>query len=382
MRRMEDSHGLGPSTRAVHAGLPAPAQGRPFLPGPVLAAPYHLIGPKDASAHGYARDANPTVEALEAAIGELEGGHCVAYPAGMAAIEAALAAVLRPGGVLVAPADGYPGIRLLAEERWRPLGVETRLVPTDTAAVLGALDGATLVWLETPSNPRLDVCDIRRVAEAAHARGALVVVDNTLATPLGQRALDLGADGSMVAGTKALAGHADLLLGSLTVRDPEWAARLRAARSRVGAVPGPFEAWLAHRSLPTLALRLERQNASALALARLLAARDDVSELRYPGLPGDPSFPVASAQMTGGFGPVLGFDVGAEGRAQAFLASLRLVAEATSFGGNHTTAERRARWGTDAVSEGFVRLSAGLEDPADLIADIVGALDAASGAGA
>jgi cystathionine gamma-lyase len=143
----------------------------------------------------------------------------------------------------------------------------------------------------------------------------------------------------------------------------------------VGAVPGPFEAWLAHRSLPTLALRLERQNANALAMARLLAARDDVSELRYPGLPGDPSFPVASAQMTGGFGPVLGFDVGAEGRAQAFLASLRLVAEATSFGGVHSTAERRGRWGTDAVGPGFIRFSCGIEDTRDLLADVGAALD-------
>ena len=366
---------LGPSTRAVHAGLPAPAQGAPFLPGPVLAAPFHLMGPTDAAPYGYARDANPTIEALEAAIGALDGGHCVVYPAGMAAIEAALAAVLRPGGVLVVPDDGYPGVRLLAKERWAPVGVEVRLVPTDTDAILAAVDGATLVWLETPSNPKLDVCDIRAVVAAARDAGALVMVDNTLATPLGQRPLALGADVSMVAGTKGLAGHGDLLLGSLTVRDSELAERLRVARSRVGAVPGPFEAWLAHRSLPTLALRLERQGVNALALASVLAERSDVVAVRYPGLPTDPAYAVASRQMVGGFGAVVGFDLRTEERAQAFLAHLRLVAEATSFGGVHSTAERRARWGTDAIGPGFIRFSCGVEDADDLLADVRCALD-------
>ena len=315
----------GPSTRVVHAGLPDAEQGSPFLPGPVFAAPYHLSGPHNATPYGYARDANPTIENLEAAVGQLEGGHCVAYPAGMAAIDAALESVLGPDRVLVAPSDGYPGVRMLAQERWAPVGVEVRFVPTDTEAVIDAVDGASLVWLETPSNPGLDVCDIARISEAAHAAGALVMVDNTLATPLVQRPLELGADVSMVAGTKALAGRAGPPLGLLALRDPELAERLGRGRSRAGAVPGPFEAWLAHRSLPTLALRLQRQGENALALADMLLARDEVHDVRYPGHPDDPSFALASRQMTG-FGPVLGFGLSGEPAAQRFLGELKLVA--------------------------------------------------------
>ncbi len=372
---MTSGRGRGPSTRAVHAGLPPAAQGAPLLAGPVLAAPYHLAGARDASPYGYGRDANPTWEALEAAVGELEGGHAVAYPSGMAATGAALEWALASGGALVAPSDGYPGIRLVAAERWEPAGTAVRLVPTDTSAILEALEGAAAVWLETPSNPGLDVCDIRAVAEAAHAAGALVLVDNTLATPLGQRPLELGADLSMVAGTKALAGHSDLLLGLVSVRDEATAAELRRRRSRSGAVPGPFEAWLAHRSLPTLALRLHRQQDNALALARMLQARDDVRDVRYPGLPDDPAHALAARQMSG-FGPVLGFTLAGEDAAQAFLAGLDLVAEATSFGGVHSTAERRLRWGTDQVAPGFIRFSCGVEDAEDLLADVARSLDA------
>jgi cystathionine gamma-lyase len=206
----------------------------------------------------------------------------------MAATHAALESVLAAGGVLVAPEDGYPGVRLVATERWEPAGVEVRFVATDTDAILAALDGATAVWLETPSNPGLDVCDVAAISRAAHAAGTVVLVDNTLATPLFQRPLELGADVSMVAGTKALAGHSDLLLGLVTVRESQTAEALRRARSRSGAVPGPFEAWLAHRSLATLSLRLERQQANALALASRLLERGDVHDVRYPGLPATP----------------------------------------------------------------------------------------------
>src|SRR5215210_5095079 len=182
-------HG-GPSTRAVHAGVPPGEQGEPLLPGPVLAATYHLRGDKDAAPYGYGRDENPSWTHLERAIGELDGGEAVLFSSGMAAVTAVLFTTLRAGGVLVAASDGYPGIRLLGEERLAPLGVEVRLVPTDTAAVVEAADGATLVWVETPSNPRLDVCDVAAAAEAARASGAVLAVDNTLLTPLGQRPLE------------------------------------------------------------------------------------------------------------------------------------------------------------------------------------------------
>jgi cystathionine gamma-lyase len=356
-----ESPDAGPSTRAVHAGLPQPGQGEPFLPGPVLAAPYHLTGPVDSSRYGYQRNANPTWDRLEAALGELEGGEVVSFASGMAAVAAVLVGTMRPGDVLVAPADGYPGIRSIACEHLAPRGVEVRLVPTDEAAVRGALDGATLAWVETPSNPGLDVLDLPGLAAAAQAAGARLVVDNTLATPLGQRPLEAGAALSVASASKYLTGHSDLVLGYVAARDGADAAALRAWRTTTGAIPGPFEAWLAHRSLATLAVRLERQVANATAIAAFLRERGDVADVRWPGL-----------------GAVVCFELASEERAQAFLAAAKLVAEATSFGGVHTSAERRGRWGTDAVAPGFIRLSAGIEDARDLLEDLARALDATS----
>jgi cystathionine gamma-lyase len=349
----------GPSTRAVHAGLPEPAQGEPFLPGPVFAAPYHLQGPADASRFNYHRYTNPTWERLEAAVGELDGGEALFFASGMAAVSAVVVSSLRPGDVLVAPSDAYPGIRSIAVEHLEPRGVEVRLVPTDERAVRGAMPGATMVWVESPSNPGLDMLDLAALATEVHAAGAVFVVDNTLAGPLRQRPLELGADVVVVSASKSLTGHSDLVLGYVAARDPERLAALRSWRSTTGAIAGPFEAWLAHRSLATLAVRLERQEASAAALAGALRRRDDVSDVRWPGV-----------------GSVLCFTLRDAERAQAFLAAADLVAEATSFGGLHSSAERRDRWGTDAVPEGFIRFSAGIEDTADLVADVIGALDA------
>jgi cystathionine gamma-lyase len=180
----------------------------------------------------------------------------------------------------------------------------------------------------------------------------------------------------MASASKYLTGHSDLVLGYVAARDPERAAAIRAWRALTGAIPGPFEVWLAHRSLATLALRLERGSANALALAQLLSGRDDVSGVRYPGLPGDPGHEVARRQMKG-YGTVIAFDLGARERAERFLAACELVTEASSFGGVLTTAERRERWGGDDVSEGFIRLSAGCEDTDDLVADVERALAAA-----
>src|SRR5215210_7176512 len=164
--------GVGPSTRAVHAGLPEPEQGAPFLPGPVFAAPFHLQGPADASRFNYQRYTNPTWERLEAAIGELEGGEALFFASGMAAVTAVVVPSLRPGDVLVAPSDAYPGIRSIASEHLEPRGVEVRFVPTDEAAVRGAMPGATMVWVESPSNPGLDMLDLAALATDVHAAGA------------------------------------------------------------------------------------------------------------------------------------------------------------------------------------------------------------------
>lgn len=360
-------------TRCVRAGLPEPVPGQPFLPGPVFAAPYHLdpaTGPVPDS-DGYGRVDNPTRRRLEAAIGTLEGGDCLIFSSGQAAITGLLLSVLRPGDTVVLPADGYYTVRAFAATALRTQGVAVVYAPT--AGPYPSLAGARLVLLETPANPGLEVCDIAAVASIARDGGALVAVDNTTATPLGQQPLSLGADVVVGSGTKALAGHSDLLLGYLATRDEELLGRLRQWRDWTGAVPGAFDAWLAHRSLATLDLRLARQSGNAAAVAAMLVSRTDVARVRWPGLPGDQSHAVAVRQMRRMPG-VVSFDLGSAERVAAVLGGCRLVEAATSFGGLHTTADRRAQWGDD-VPEGFVRLSCGIEDTDDLLDDLTSALD-------
>jgi cystathionine gamma-lyase len=367
----------GDGTRCVHVGRDGDRVGEPLHAGPVLAAAYHL-GPPDepTPVDSYGRSANPTWRALEAALGELDGGHAVLFASGMAAISALLRLHARPGRALVLPVDGYYLARELATEELAPLGVEVRQVPTAGPWPASVLDGATLVLLETPSNPGLDVCDIAELAGRAHAAGAPLAVDNTTATPLGQRPLELGADIVVASDSKALSGHSDLILGHLSCADTGLAERLAAVRTRGGAVPGPFEAWLAHRGLGTLDLRLARQAHNAAALAEALRDHPGVRGLRWPGLPGDPAYQLASRQMRR-FGGVLCFELPSEAAVGRFLAASSLVASATSFGGLRTSLDRRARWG-DAVGPGFVRLSAGCEDTVDLVADVLEAVEAAT----
>ncbi|MCB5163290.1 cystathionine gamma-lyase [Streptomyces bambusae] len=372
----------GDGTRAVRAGLPEPVKNEPTLPGPVFAAHYHLPGEVEGP-YTYGRDTNPTWTLLERAIGELEapgtdGAETIVFASGMAAVSAVLLSHAAAGDTVVLPDDGYQALPLVRAQL-EAYGVEVRTGPTAGDAQLALLDGARLLWLETPSNPGLDVCDIRRLADAAHRGGTLVAVDNTLATPLGQRPLELGADFAVASGTKGLTGHGDLLLGYVVCRTPELAARIRLWRKVVGAIPGPMEAWLAHRSLATLQLRTRQQCANALAVAEALAGRTEVTGLRHPGLPTDPSHPVATRQM-GTYGSIVSFTLPDRTHAGRFLDALRLVEDATSFGGVRSTAERRGRWGGDAVPEGFIRFSAGAEDTDDLVADVLRALDLAADA--
>lgn len=373
-----DAARLGDGTLAVRAGLPEPVKNEPTLPGPVFAAHFHLPGDVEGP-YTYGRDTNPTWTLLERAIGELEAPgqdvHTIVLASGMAAISAVLLSQARTGDTVVLPDDGYQALPLLREQL-EAYGIHVRTAPTADEAQLTVLGGARLLWIETPSNPGLDVCDVRRLVEAAHADATLVAVDNTLATPLGQRPLDLGADFSVASGTKGLTGHGDLLLGYVVCRDPGLAARVRQWRKIVGAIPGPMEAWLAHRSLATIQLRAQRQWANALAVAEALADRVEVTGLRYPGLASDPSHKTAARQMRG-FGSVVSFTLPDRAYAEAFMASLHLVEDATSFGGVRSTAERRGRWGGDAVPEGFIRFSAGAEDTDDLVADVLRALAAA-----
>jgi len=364
------------ATRVLKAAAPPASQGEAFLPGPTFAAPYHAAGDPATAPYTYGRFHNPTWTAFERALSELEGGPAITFASGMAALAAVFGSTLRPGDQLVMPSDSYYTARLLAQGYFTQMGVKVRMAATAGDELALHLEGAKLLWLETPTNPGLDVCDIAALVEAAHAAGALVAVDNTTPTVLGQRPLDLGADFSVASDSKALTGHSDLILGHVAARDQVWAERMLTWRTQMGAVPGPMEVWLAHRSLSTLELRLERQCNNALALAEVLGARPDVLGLRYPGLKSDPAHSLARRQMQR-FGPVLSFALSSRHQAEGFLSACRLVYESTSFGGIHTTAERRARWGGDNVPEGFIRMSIGCEHAQDLIDDLTQALDAA-----
>lgn len=362
---------LGDSTRCVHAGLPRAVPGQPVAPGPVFAVTYH-VHPKgyEAGADGYGRPDSPTRRMLENALGELEGGDVLTFASGQAAITAALMAVLRPGDTLMLPADGYYSVRTFASAFLAELNITVVEVPT--AGPYPSFDGVRLVLLESPANPSLDVVDIAAVAAAAHAAGALVAVDNTAATPLGQRPLDLGADLSVASATKAISGHSDLLMGYTATRSASLLTAMTSWRTLAGAIPSPFDCWLARRSLSTLDLRLRQQSANAAALAPVLSAHPVVRALRWPGLPTDPSYAVAAQQMRRMPG-ILGFELPSADHVARFLTASELIGAATSFGGLHTTADRREQWG-DRTAPGFVRLSCGIEDSADLVADLQQAL--------
>jgi cystathionine gamma-lyase len=360
-------------TRIVHAGYRKTGEPGPFLAGPQFSSTY--TSPGDPSQHEltYGRFHNPTWTAWEDALRALEGGDVVAFASGMAAVSAVFGVTLRPGDVLVLPSDCYYSIRRMAAAWLAAIGVEVRLVPTGGSGQFEALAGARLLWIETPTNPMLDVCDIRALSEAAAGAGTLVAVDNTTATPYLQQPLALGATFVVASDTKAMSGHSDLLLGHVGTADPQRADALRLWRTQHGAIPGPMEVWLAHRSLPTLPLRVNRQCSTAEQLAEFLAARSDVAAVHYPGLTTHPRRDIAGRQMQR-FGTIVSFDLGTRARAETFLGALSLVREATSFGGVHSIAERRARWGGDAVSEGFIRFSVGCEAPEDVIADVAAAL--------
>jgi len=363
-------------TKVVHAGLPPTTQGGALLSSVTFAGTYHTAGDPSTSPYTYGRYHNPTWTQFEQALSELEGGIAVSFASGMAAVAAVFGTTLRSGDVVVMPSDSYYTSRLLVEGFFAQMGVHVRKAPTAGNAQGELLQGAKLLWLETPSNPGLDVCDIPTLVRAAHEQVVLVAVDNTTPTVLGQCPLELGADFSVASDTKALTGHSDLILGHVAVQDATWADKVRAWRTQIGAVPGPMEVWVAHRSLATLEMRLARQCSNALIISEHLAIRSDVTSLRYPGLTSDPGYSIAIQQMRF-FGSVMSFVLPNRAYAERFLAACELVAEATSFGGIHTTAERRARWGGDTVADGFIRLSVGCEDSQDVIADISQALDKA-----
>ena len=344
------------------------------LPMPLtMASMYHLPGDPQGVAQ-YGRTHNATWEGLEKSLAHLEDAPCIVFPSGMAAITAAFFATLRSGDRLLLPSDGYYATRALAERFLVPIGVEVETRPTSRFAE-GGFEGYRLVFIETPSNPGLDVCDIAAITKAVRNAGGLSVVDNTTMTPFGQRALSLGADMVVSADTKAMNGHSDLLMGHVATRDAKLMTSLSDWRRLSGSIPGPFEAWLAHRGLETLEVRFARMCDTAEALASRLAEHPEVRSIRYPGLVNDPSRAIAAAQMHR-FGFLIGLTLESERAAENFIAACEYLRPATSFGGTHSSAERRARWG-DAVDPGFVRLSVGCEPIEALWPAIKSALEGA-----
>ena len=350
-----ESSRLSPATVAVTSGRPAHEPDAPLNPPVTLAATYVAGGDLE-----YGRYGNPTWVAFEQALGELEGGQALVFSSGLAAVATVLDQVA-PGEPVVAPRHAYLGsLHQLAElERRGRLQVRTVDV-ADTEMVVKAADGAALVWLESPTNPALEVADIEAVCAGAHAAGARVVVDNTFATPLLQRPLELGADVVMHSATKFLAGHSDVVLGAVVTRDQPTYDALDNARRTIGAIAGPFETWLALRGLRTLHLRVERSQANAGELAGRLAGHRAVERVRYPG-----------------FGAIVSIELADADTADRLVRSTTLWVNATSLGGVESTFERRRRWATEArtIPEGLVRLSVGIEDVEDLWNDLAAALD-------
>lgn len=345
-----------PATIAVTSGRPAHQPDNPLNEPLTMASTYVAGGDLE-----YGRYGNPTWAAFETALGDLEGGRCLAFASGLAAVSTILDLVGQ-GAKVVAPRHAYLGsIGQIADLEARGRITAELVDVTDTEAVVKACSDAALVWLESPTNPALEVAEIAPIVAAAHEAGAYVVVDNTFATPLLQQPLSLDADLVVHSATKFIAGHSDVLLGAVVTRDDQLHDVLKKRRDMIGATPGTFETWLALRGLRTLHVRLERAQANAAELVRRLADHPAVGEVRYPG-----------------FGAIISI-VLAEGAMAADLLTRKttLWVHATSLGGVESTFERRRRWKTEpaTIPDGLVRMSVGIEDVDDLWDDLASALD-------
>ncbi|WP_104107212.1 PLP-dependent transferase [Nocardioides sp. 616] len=347
---------LRPSTLAVTVGRPAHEPDAPLNTPITMAATYVAGGDVE-----YGRYGNPTWTALEDALGALEGGRCLTFASGLAAVACVLDLV-GTGAKVVAPRHAYNGtVMQLADLEARGRLTCELVDITDTAAVAAACDGAALVWLESPTNPALEIADIATITRAAHEAGAYVVVDNTFATPLLQTPLEDQVDLVVHSATKYLAGHSDVLMGAVVTRDDELYAVLKGRRDLVGAVPGPFEAWLTLRGLRTLHLRVERAQANAQELVSRLREHPAISEVRYPGFGGIVSVVLAQGPLA----------------ADLLTRKTSLWVHATSLGGVESSFERRRRWKSEpaTIPDALVRMSVGIEDVEDLWDDLRGALD-------
>ncbi|MBT2536293.1 PLP-dependent aspartate aminotransferase family protein [Arthrobacter sp. ISL-69] len=384
---------LSAETVVVAAGRPPRKRDEPVNQPIVLSSTYFGTGPLADGDRGYGRYSNPTWDPFEEALGQLEGAALpgLLYASGLAAVSSALS-LIPAGGVLVMPSHSYAGSLVMATELAEKGLFELRTVDiADTDAVKALLapaegKAASMLWLESPTNPMLGIADIRALAAAAHEAGAIVVTDNTFSTPLVQQPLSLGSDVVLHSVTKYLAGHSDVVLGALVTSDAAIRSTLLHHRIIHGGIAGPFEAWLALRGLRTLALRIERSQASAAVLADRLSAHPRIGSIRFPGLPTDPGHERAKSQMKS-FGSVLCVQIAPAGglsgadAADKLVRALQLWLPATSLGGVESLIERRRRHAAEPVSvpDNLVRLSVGIENVEDLWADLEQALDALDG---
>lgn len=348
---------MRPATRAVHLGRPPHEPDQPLNTPITMASTYGAGGDLE-----YGRYTNPTWTAFEDALGGLEGGRCLAFASGLAAV-ATIFDLVANGEKVVAPRHSYNGsLMQLADLELRGRVAPHLVDVADTTEVVAACADASLVWLESPTNPAMEIADVATITTAAHEAGARVVVDNTFATPVLQQPLEWGVDLVVHSATKYIAGHSDLLMGAVITRDDELHGVLKARRDLYGAIPGAFEAWLALRGLRTLPLRVERAQANAQELIRRLQDRSDIEEVRYPG-----------------FGAMIALVLPDGATADRVQHSTALWVYATSLGGVESTLERRRRWKSEplTIPEGLIRLSVGIEDVEDLWDDLSHALDAA-----
>jgi len=365
---------LATESKVVAAGRPAKQPDGALNPPIALNSTFHEGGPV-----GYGRYGNETWSALEEAISVLEGGKTLLFSSGMAAISAVFS-LLPEGAVIVAASNGYQGTTTLLKKLHESEKLKVRFVNlANTDECLAAIPGAQMLYLESPLNPLLEVVDLPKIIAAGKSAGCGVAVDNTLATPLLQNPLALGADISIHSVTKYLSGHSDLILGSLSTNDQALYGRLEQSRRYGGAIAGPFEAWIALRGLRTFAIRMQRSQENAMELATRLSKDSRISKVRYPGLATDSYHSLAKSFMKG-FGAMISFDVNASvEQVDLMCDSSKLITNATSLGGVESIWERRRRWATESatVPENLIRFSVGIENVDDLWADIQQALTAA-----
>ncbi|CAB5239642.1 unannotated protein [freshwater metagenome] len=365
---------LNPETIAISAGRPARDTDASVNPDISISSTFHAGGPI-----GYGRYGNSSWSALEDAIAQLEGGATLAFSSGMSAISAVFS-LLPIGAPIVASNQGYSGTMALLNSYQASGRLEVRFVNiTDTTEVINAMNGAAFLWIESPTNPCLEIADLPTLIVAARNISVGVGVDNTFATPLIQKPLEMGADIVMHSVTKYLAGHSDVIMGSLSTKIPALHKRLEDARKLNGAIPGPFEAWLALRGIRTLGMRMERAQSNALEIATRLSNHPDISRVRYPGLLTDSQYPRAASFMKG-FGAIVSFEVVADAaHADRVCNSSDLITHATSLGGVESLWERRRRWPLESLSvpENLIRLSVGCENVEDIWVDIEQSLERA-----